>query len=580
MAQFSIDFSGETTGAAPANFTERWTATGDTWAVREKAGTLGGKCLEHTRTTTANRAFSWDTPGSDTNSEILVRWRTDAPTSTGQFWLTLRGSGAGGSEGGYIFRNTSGTAVQVGRMVAGTFTAIGATATISNLVSGEWYWLRFRVNGTDLKAKIWAGENVAEPSAWTIERTDATIAGAGWIAVGNAAATGTRDYDDIAVGTAGDTAVFPVSDEARITQQATLVLSAADSDTRVTQLVALALAEQMDIAPARITQLATLVMYEPMPMPYITQATALVLAEYDADIRVTQLAALVLADHVPCLTRWAQCWTITRTDGEVFAFTSLDRPLTFRGVVHYPCRSLQASAVELSTIVGVTGSMELRGILSDSGVSEADLYNGLFDGANIEIWMVPWDNSGGEIPFRLMAGVTGANSIGDTDFSQEILTPSAQLQQKALLETYTPGCRYSFGNQVDPRCPVDLVALTVSGSVTGTPIPNASTNATRRIFTDSTRAEADGFYNQGTLTWTSGPNAGAVSEVKDFTAGQFILWEALLFPIALTDAYDLTPSCDKSPASHLQFNADMVDFGGFPHVPGGDALVNTPDSRG
>ena len=564
MAVFSIDFSGETTGAPPTNFTSRWTATGETWAVREKAGELGGKGLEHTRTTTARRLFSWDTPGTDADAEILVRWRSSAPAGSDQFWFILRGSGAAATETGYIFRNTSGTSIQISKVVAGTLSTIGASVTIPTLVSNEWYWARFRINGTAIKAKLWAGEHLTEPADWTIERTDSDIVAAGWLGVGNAATTGTRDYDDIAAGTAGDTAVFPVSAEARVTQQATLVLSAANSDVRVTQTAVLALSLLMEAADEI----------------RVTQTTVLALAGYDAGLRISQTALLVLADQVNCMTRWAQTWTITRTDGEVFAFTSLDRPLTFRGVIHEPCNSLMASAVELSTIVGVTGSMELRGILADGGVSEVDLYNGLFDGASIEVWMVPWDNSGGEIPFRLMAGVTGSSGHGDTDFSQEILTPSAQLGQRALLETFTPACRYEFGNSVDPRCPVDLVALTVTGSATGLAIPNASTNATRRIFTDSTRAEADGFFNLGSLTWTSGLNIGATSEVKDFTGGQFILWEALLYPIALTDAYSLTPSCDKSPAGHLQFNPDMVDFGGFPDVPGGDALVATPDSRG
>lgn len=564
MAVFSIDFSGETTGAPPANFTARWTATGETWAVREKAGALGGKTLEHTRTTTARRLFSWDTPGTDTEEEILVKWRSSAPSSTDQFWMILRGAGAAGTEEGYVFRNTSATSIQISKVVAGTLTAIGAAVTITALVTNGWYWMRFRVNGSDIKAKIWEADHTSEPAAWTIERTDTAITAAGWLGVGNAASTGTRDYDDIAAGTAGDTAAFPVSAEARVTQQATLALSVADSDVRVTQAAVLVLSFMPDAADEI----------------RVTQAAVLAMAEYEAGLRISQAAVLVLADQVNCMTRWAQTWTITRADGEVFAFTSLDRPLTFRGVVHEPCNSLMASAVELSTIVGVTGSMELRGILADGGVSEVDLYNGLFDGARIEVWMVPWDNAGGEIPFRLMAGVTGSSGHGDTDFSQEILTPSAQLGQRALLETFTPACRYEFGNSVDPRCPVDLAALTVTGSATGLAIPNASTNATRRIFTDSTRAEADGFFNLGSLTWTSGLNIGATSEVKDFTGGQFILWEALLYPIALTDAYSLTPSCDKSPAGHLQFNPDMVDFGGFPDVPGGDALVATPDSRG
>jgi len=368
----------------------------------------------------------------------------------------------------------------------------------------------------------------------------------------------------VAVGTAGDAAVFPVSPEARMTQLAMLVLDAPEADVRMTQACALVLSLIPDAADG----------------VRMTQAAMLALAEFEAGVRMTQACALVLADQVNCLTRWAQTWTITRTDGQVFAFTSLDRQLTFRGVVHEPCNSMLASAVELSTVVGATGNMELNGILSDSGVSEADLYNGLFDGASIEVWMVPWDNSGGEIPFRLMGGVVGTNGHGETSFNQEILTPGAQLAQRALLETYTPGCRYGFGSSVDPRCPVDLVALTVSGSVTGTAIPNASTTATRRIFTDSTRAEADGFFNLGRLTWTGGPNAGAVSEIKDFTGGQFILWEALLSPIGIGDTYDATPGCDKSAADHLLFNADMVDFGGFPMVPGSDSILQSPDAKG
>jgi uncharacterized phage protein (TIGR02218 family) len=584
MAQDYTYFEGYTTGVQPSDWTSRWVTTGETWAVQEDAANdIRGKHLEHTRTTTARRLLSWDTPasGSDTNTELLVRFRTSATVAADQFSLILRASGGAATETGYLFRNNTGNQVQISLLNAGTLSAIGASVSFGNILANQWYWLRFQARADALKAKIWIGDHDQEPSTWTIERTDSTIAGAGWFGVGNIATTGIRDYDAVAVGTAGDDAVFPVSPAVRMTQAAMLVLDAPEADARMTQLAMLVLGEEGVDTMARITQAALLVLGEPQSEEArLTQATLLALAEFEAGTRITQVAALVLADQVNCLTRWAQCWTITRTDGEVYAFTSLDRPLTFRGIVHEPCNSLAASAVELSTIVGVTGNMELQGILSDGGVSEADLYNGLFDGANIEVWMVPWDNSGGEIPFRLMGGVTGANGHGETSFSQEILTPGAQLQQRALLETYTPSCRYGFGNSVDSRCPVDLAPLTVSGSVTSTAIPNASTSATRRIFTDSTRAEADTYFSLGRLVWTGGPNAGAISEIKDFVAGQFILWEALLFPIALGDTYDATPGCDKSTADHLVFNADMLDFGGFPMVPGGDSILASPDAKG
>lgn len=563
MAVFWIDFSGETTGAAPANFTARWTSTGETWAVREKAGALGGKCLEHTRTTTARRLFSWDTPGTDTNQEILVRWRSTAAFSGDQFWIVLRGAGAAGTEEGYIFRNTSTTSIQIARVVAGTLTTIGAAVTIPSLVNNEWYWMRFRVNGSDLKAKIWAGEHLSEPAAWTIERTDTNITASGWLGVGNAATTGTRDYDDMAAATAGDTAAFPVSAEARITQQALLTLSVSDSDTRVTQLVALVLGEETTGAPIRVTQ-----------------ATLLALAEYDAGVRVTQAALLALVDQVPCVTRWAQTWTITRTDGEVFAFTSLDRPITFRGVVHYPCASLSATATEQSTSIGQNGSMELLGTISEVGISERDLYNGLFDFARFEIWMVPWDNAGGEIPFRLLGGTTGTMSHGLDGFKFEVLTASAQLRQRGLLEVFSPSCRYGFGNSRDSRCPVNVAALTVTGSATSTTLPAASNAATRRVLIDSTRAEAAGYFDLGIITFTTGANAGASSEIKRFEGGVFVLWSPLLFPIEVGDAYSATPGCNKTTEDHLKYNADLLDFGGFPDVPGSDAINQSPDAKG
>lgn len=583
MAQDYVYFEGYSTGSQPSDWTAQWTTTGQTWAVREDASAIRGKWLEHTRTTTARRLLSWDTPagGSDQNTELLVRFRTSSFTSADQFWLTLRGAGSAGSESGYVFRNTSSTQIVISLLSAGTLSTIGSAVTIPTLNSNEWYWLRFRVNGSDIKAKIWAGEHENEPSAWNIERTDVVLGVAGWFGVGNAATTGTRLYDAVAVGTDGDTAVFPDSPLARGTQAAALILDAPQSDARATISAALVLYDDAEEIMARATQAAGLVLYEePADFVRATQTVALTLIEQETATLATQAVSLVLADIVPCLTRWAQCWTITRRDGEVFAFTSLDRPITFRGITHIPCNSLAATAVELSTVVGPTGNMELQGILSDSGVSEVDLYNGLFDGARIEVWMVPWQNSGGDLPFRLMGGVTGSSSFEETSFSQEILTPSAQLQQRALLETYTPGCRYEFGNQNDPRCPVDLATLTVAGSVTATAIPNASTNSTRRIFTDSSRFEADGWFNLGRVTWTSGPNAGIISEVKDYTGGQFILWEATLHPIDIGHAYTATPGCDKSPDAHRLYNADMVDFGGFPDVPGSDSILMSPDAKG
>lgn len=357
-----------------------------------------------------------------------------------------------------------------------------------------------------------------------------------------------------------DTSPPPVTEQTgsvRDTQSAFLVMAEGDSE-------------------ARVTQSGLMVMYEPLPPARVTQSPWLVVAEFDADTRISQTAILAMVDHVACVTKWCQTWTITRTDGQIFAFTSLDRDVVFRGVTHKSCDSLASAATEMASSLGSTGNSELDGILSDDSITEEDLYNGLFDGALVEIWMIPWENAGGEIPFRLLAGTMGDVSQGKLSFNAEVITPGATMQQKPLLDVYTPGCRYELG---DDRCKFDLDATTVSGSVTGLSVPSGPNSANRRIFIDSSRAEAEGFFEHGEITWTSGANTGLSSEVKSFSGGNFVLWDALLHPIQIGDSYTAKQGCDKaSDTCKNKFN-NFVNYGGFPDVPGQDQILKTPDAK-
>jgi uncharacterized phage protein (TIGR02218 family) len=343
----------------------------------------------------------------------------------------------------------------------------------------------------------------------------------------------------------------------------------------LTQAPTLALAEVTSPA-ARLTQVAVLVMSPVAPPGRLSQAPVLVLAELNVQGRLTQAPVLVLAQGVPCLTRWCQCWKIMRTDGTVFAFTDHDEEVPFGGIVYDPCNSLAASASELGAVIGAVGNVELTGVVSDEAITETDLLAGKFDGAEVEVWMVPWENGGSEIPFRLSAGVTGTLSQGVTSFTAEVLTPGAKLQQQALLQAYTPSCRFELG---DARCTVDLDHLTVTGVVTSVAAPAAYNLASRRQFTDSSRPEAADYFELGTLTWLTGPNAGLSSEVKDFSSGSFTLWTPSIYDISIGDQYSATPGCDKLATTCKVKFANFVNFGGFPDVPGRDRLMKSPDTK-
>jgi hypothetical protein len=89
----------------------------------------------------------------------------------------------------------------------------GAEGSISISVGND-YWLRLRINGTAVKAKIWSGAAGDEPggagsdSNWNVSTTDSTISGTGWAgpAVYGVNTVGFQTWKQLGVGTNGDTA--------------------------------------------------------------------------------------------------------------------------------------------------------------------------------------------------------------------------------------------------------------------------------------------------------------------------------------------------------------------------------------
>jgi uncharacterized phage protein (TIGR02218 family) len=348
------------------------------------------------------------------------------------------------------------------------------------------------------------------------------------------------------------------------------------TDARVTQTPATA-AYEAD-ATARVTQVVALAPWSFSPDARVTQAVVLAAHEFPAVSRVTQVVSLALYSSQPCVTGRAQCWRIARVDGTVFAYTTHDQPITSMGTTFIPCDSLRASASGQSASVNKVGAgdIEAVGLISDDGLTEEDLYGGLFDGATVEVFEIDWNNP--TAVKRLTRGVVASVEHGGAAYKLTVTTPGLRLSQKPLLTTYSPACRHVFG---DSNCGIALGPLTVTGSATTTYARESVNQLSFRRFADSTRAEATDYFNGGVITWTSGLNTGVKSEVKAFDATVFELWDILPNEIALTDAYSLTPGCPKTvlACKTKWASSNIVNFGGFPAMPGTDILAQTPDAK-
>ena len=317
------------------------------------------------------------------------------------------------------------------------------------------------------------------------------------------------------------------------------------------------------------TQQAVLLLGEIVPSVRGSQQAGLLLAEIIPDVAASQQAVLILADGSPCVTSRCQIWTITRRDGVVFRYTSHDQDVRYGGQVYSSCRSLDPSASENASTLGSVGNIELEGIIDDDGISEADLYGGLFDDAYVTVDLIAWD--GAEAPRRLASGWTGELSQGETGFKMEVLGAGARLDQQALVQMVTPGCRWVFGS---PECGVDVEALAIGGTVTA--------SASRGRFLALLDAGDGGLqWGNGRLRWTSGANVGQVVEVKsvDFDTGDVVLWASPAFLPEPGDAFDLLPGCDFVREGGCTVYANVINFGGFPDVPGSDSLLETPDAK-
>jgi uncharacterized phage protein (TIGR02218 family) len=260
------------------------------------------------------------------------------------------------------------------------------------------------------------------------------------------------------------------------------------------------------------------------------------------------------------VTTFARCWRLTRRDGVALGFTDHDADLAFDGVTYRAATGMTASAAESSLGLAVDG-LDVVGALDDSGLSEADLARGLYDGAGVSLFLVDWRAPENRV--LLFAGALGEVARESAIFIAELRSlahalaqPQGRLNQR--------GCDADLG---DSRCGIDL-ALPVhraEGAVSAVTSP--------RAFTAAALADRGRAFARGRLLWTSGANAGAVAELRRHDGAAAELAEAPAMPIAPGDGFTVTAGCDKTFATCRKRFVNHDNFRGFPHMPGNDWLA-------
>lgn len=259
------------------------------------------------------------------------------------------------------------------------------------------------------------------------------------------------------------------------------------------------------------------------------------------------------------------CWRLTRRDGVVLGFTDHDRALSFDGTTYEASAGFTASEIKASVGLGID-NLEVEGALSSSSLTEADLAGGAYDDARIEIYRVNWQDPAQRLLMR--TGSLGEVRRGGSAFAAEVRGLAHYLQQpKGRLFQHT--CDADLG---DARCKIDLgsAAYRGEGAV-------GAVSSERRFTAEGLAGFASEWFSRGRLTFTSGAASGLSYEVKLHTwtgsTATIELWQPARGPLAAGQTFIITAGCDKHPATCRAKFSNMLNFRGFPHMPGNDVLT-------
>ena len=261
------------------------------------------------------------------------------------------------------------------------------------------------------------------------------------------------------------------------------------------------------------------------------------------------------------LTTLATCWKITRVDNEELGFTDHDTPLVIDGLEYDSIAGFTPTAIESSSKMAVD-NLDIEGQTFPSKITEADLLAGIYDYAEVEIFLVNYEDlSQGKLVQR--RGKLGEVTLNKQFFRAEIRGLTQHLSQ-TIGDVYSPSCRAILG---DSRCKVNLASFTASATVTEV------TN--RQIFKASALTQNAGWFVGGEVVWTGGNNAGTRMEVKEFSDTQVVLALPMGKTIQAGDTFNIIAGCDKTKETCIAKFSNIINFRGEPDVPGMDAMMTT-----
>jgi uncharacterized phage protein (TIGR02218 family) len=294
-----------------------------------------------------------------------------------------------------------------------------------------------------------------------------------------------------------------------------------------------------------------------------------------------QLSDGLTAHLAQDVTTMATGWRVQRRDGQVFGWVDHDLDVTIAGVTYLASQGLRPTSVRSTDDLSVD-TLDVS-IFLTVGI-EHDLVAGVWDDAEVIVFEYNWSVPPAALDTEVI--ILRAGHLGELSRTNGVLTAEirglTQRLSTRIGRTYTQTCPWRHGRwnpatqtyQSSAECTIDAEAFTRSGLVSGlgdTPVLEC---------TDTTNGEPEGFFNEGLLTFTGGPNANVTREIRRWTNQTFTLYRPFPFAMAVGDPYRALAGDDKTATTCRDRFQNLLNFGGFPFIPGAAAVFSSPTMPG
>jgi len=202
-----------------------------------------------------------------------------------------------------------------------------------------------------------------------------------------------------------------------------------------------------------------------------------------------------------------QCFFVKqRISGTIQGFTLHDKDIPFdlsdgNGVVTYQAATSFIQSAIANTDTFSVDNMQVEAILDSTAFDEDDIDAGVYDRAEIKIFLVDWTDLTFD-PIKLRRGSIGEITTAEKSFTAE-LRGMLQRYTEEIVEVYTPSCRVDLG---DSRCGVRLEPpkWTATTAFTVRQVRDAATGSVVRPTDDS----GQGFNDRHFKCTTAGTSGG------------------------------------------------------------------------